>query len=503
VTVLWDAGFEHIVYQAIDTFSEGEQASRAAFEKAANEVSALVRFDASFQLEECWQDARGGLAQETAPAREQRLRHLLTLGETRDRAALVQAESFQMRDLASEGDLRHALELDEATLQVVRAQLSDRLRLDARFVPVLAEAYRAGRALGSASAVSVPLRAAMDGLAAASLSSAVRLVSALFAAFEDRDAPGEAASLRGSLAREVVSDRALRALLAEASSPDADGAVVSLVRELLTVADGSFVPIVLDLFVRGNAAAFGDAVHSYLTRSAENNEEVLAAAFAEADLDPGLALVRILGRLATPAAREAMLRAAESPHAVLRIEALSHADAGSERLRLELRALIEDPSPEVRSVALRTIRERQIRAAGPYLAMRVKSAGFDKLALEERRQILFSLAALAPARAEELCVEILEDSRLLTLGSHEDSRALAAEQLGHLASSRDSLAALEDACTGRFRYSERVRNSAVSARELAVVRLSLQPAAPRSSSTPLPSDGVADPSDSAAFRRGS
>jgi hypothetical protein len=135
--------------------------------------------------------------------------------------------------------------------------------------------------------------------------------------------------------------------------------------------------------------------------------------------------------------------------------------------------------------------------------MRVKSAGFDKLPLEERRQILFSLAALAPARAEELCVEILEDSRLLTLGSHEDSRALAAEQLGQLASSRDSLAALEDACTGRFRYSERVRNSAVSARELAVVRLSLQPAAPRSSSTPLPSNGVADPSDSAAFRRGS
>ncbi len=489
VTLLWDAGFEHIVYQAIDTFSEGEQASRAAFEKATAEITALARFDAGFQLEECWGEARGGVVKETAEARERRLRHLLSLSETRDREALAQADQFHMRDLGAESPAERAAEIDPAALEVVRARLCDAARLDERFVSVLAQAYSAGVKLGAAGAITTPLRASLDGLSQSSLGAAVRLTTALMAAFEDLDAPGQAKALRGSLARAIISERALGAMLAEATSPDASEAVVALVREVLAVAGGAFVPPVLALVTQGGADALGDAAFEYLAKNAEGNEEALAAALPQVGLDTGLALVRILARQSSAAARQAVLRAAESPHALLRIEALSHADAGSERLRLELRALIEDPVPEVRSAALRTISERHIRAAGPYLVMRVKHPGFDKLPLDERRQVLHALAALAPARAEEICVELLGDSRLLSLGPHEESRALAAEVLGQLATSRESLAALEEAATSRFRYSERVRSSAVFAREQAAVRLSQQPPAAAGGSGPAPARG--------------
>lgn len=486
VTLLWDANFEHVVYQAIDTFSEGEQASRAAFEKAAGEITALANFDTSFQLEECWQDAQRGAGVESAAGREERLKQLLSLGATRDREALVQAESFQLRDLGPDTGSAGAVDIDATTLEVVRARLSDTAGVDERFVKVLAEAFRAGRRLNAAGAITVPLRATLDGLAESAPAAAARFVTSLFACFDDREAPGEGAELRGALARGVVSERALRALLATATDTDPSPASHELVREILAVSGNAFVPVVLETFLQGRAGALIGALSDYLARNAEGHEEDIATAFAGVDLDTGLALVRILGRLGTPAAGAAVLRAAESPHAVVRIEALAHLDSAGERLRLELRTLIEDPAPEVRISALRAIRERQIKAAGPALAMRAKSPAFDRLSVDERRQILTTLASLAPARAEELCAELLGDSRLLTISAHEESRALAAEVLGQIASTRESLAALDDASTGRFRYSERVRTSAVFAKEQAVLRLSQQPPAPVVTSRPAP-----------------
>jgi hypothetical protein len=112
--------------------------------------------------------------------------------------------------------------------------------------------------------------------------------------------------------------------------------------------------------------------------------------------------------------------------------------------------------------------------------MRIKAAGFDKLPLDERRMALDTLAALAPARAEAVCVELLGDARMLTLEAHEETRALAAQTLGKVATTRDSLRALEVASNSRWKYSERVRSSARQAHEQADVRLSQRPEPPHS-----------------------
>lgn len=472
VTLLWEAGFAHVVYRAIDTFTDGMLESREAFDVASSAVTALVEFDTSFQLEDCWQDAKNGPRRETLLERSKRLAQMLALGATNDREALVRAEAFQLRDIGP--DLGSVIDVDPVALEVFRARFADEQVVEARFVRVLAEAFRAAVGLGLESAVTVPLRAALDDLAASSPARAARFARELFEAFEDREHPGQARQLRNALAKAAVSERAFRALLGSASGADADAAHVELTREVLRVSN-AFVPSVIELLLSGAPRALWDALTEYLSQNAEGHEQTLAQAFVKVDLDIGLQLVRVLGRLGTPAAREAALRAVESPHALVRIEALAHVDSASERLRLELRTLIEDSAPEVRMTALTVIRERLIRAAGPQLTLRVKAAGFDKLPLEERRQVLLTLAALAPARAETLCVELLGDSRLLTIPAHEESRALAAEVLGQIASTPEALAALETAAGGRFRYSERVRNSAGLARSAAEVRLSQRP----------------------------
>ena len=506
VTLLWDANFEHVVYQAIDAFNEGDQATREEFEHSAGDIAALAEFDTSFQLEECWQDARGTKGPETASAREERLMRLLAMPDTNDREALVRAESFQLRDLDARGETRGAVDVDFAALEVMRARFSDSSEVEERLARVVAEAFRAGHKHGAGGAVAVPLRAALDSLATSAPVTLARFIATLLSCFEDRDAPGEARELRGALSSEAIGTSAVRALLQRAADPSAEPSFAAALREILAVAADGFVEPVLAAIAAGPPAALADVLSDYVARKGEGHEEAIAELFAQAGLDLGLHLVRILGRIPTPAARAAVLRASQSPHAVVRIEALSHAEGGGERLRLELRALLEDSEPAVRTAALRAIKDRMIRAAGPYLVLRIKAPGFDKLPLEERRLALATLAALAPARAEAICVEILTDARLVTIEAHEESRALAAEILGEIAEAPESIQALGVASTARWRYSERVRSMAGRARDQAEVRISQRPPGPVASSRAPPSQSgppisLVDPLD-LAKRRG-
>jgi HEAT repeat protein len=188
--------------------------------------------------------------------------------------------------------------------------------------------------------------------------------------------------------------------------------------------------------------------------------------FAEADVDLGLALVRVLAGIRTPGAREAISMAVKSPHPVVRIEALGHVEGvSSERLRLELRALLEDREADVRIAALKAMEQYAIRVAGPFLVLRVKSPQFDSLPPAERRQAFQTLVALAPTRAEAAAVDVLKEGRVVTTDAHEESRAIAAETLARVASSADAMAALTEFSTARWKNSDRVRSAAQKALE--------------------------------------
>jgi hypothetical protein len=215
-----------------------------------------------------------------------------------------------------------------------------------------------------------------------------------------------------------------------------------------------------------------DLLVGYLGRASRGYEKELGTLFPTASVGLGLALVRVLAALATPEARHAIMAAGTSPHPVVRIEALGYVEGvSSERLRLELRTLLEDREADVRIAALGAMREYSIRVAGPFLVLRIRSPVFDGLSFPEKQAALATLAALAPKRAEDVCLELLGQSRMMSSAAHEQTRELAAETLGHVAITQPSVDALFEESTKRWRTSERVRAAATRALEQIRLRM--------------------------------
>jgi hypothetical protein len=169
------------------------------------------------------------------------------------------------------------------------------------------------------------------------------------------------------------------------------------------------------------------------------------------------------------AAAIAMVEAERGAHAAhfqvdpidTRIEALSHGEGLSgERMRLEMRALLEDSEPGVRLAALRAIAKYSVRAAGPSIVLRIRRQTFDLIPIEERRQALETLNALMPSRAEAVGIELLLDNRIVSSEAHEQTREAAADLLARHGTTEEARAALVTASRGRWRNSERVRMAA-------------------------------------------
>jgi eukaryotic-like serine/threonine-protein kinase len=479
VTLLWDAGFQHVIYQAIDAFSEGDQTARGAFERDVGKVIALAQFDTSFQLEDCWQEQRA--APRSAEERERRLIALITGAEPVDAESLARADAVGER--LGDAEPLPALEVAAPLVRVFGARMAlGSIELGDRFVAALAAGYCEAAREGVPRSVTVPLRSALDGLSRAAPAAAVELTGSLCEALSVEAEAADLELLRGSLVGAVVSDAAMQAMLDGSLGAGADRELYARgLRIILQYADDSHVAALLGALTRLPAGEIEDLAISYLARTGRGHEAEMGALFADASLDLGLSLIRVLARIGTPEARDAIVQASASRHAVVRIEALGHVEgASSERLRLELRALLEDREPDVRIAALRAMRDHGIRVAGPFLVLRIRSPQFDKLPPEERRQALATLCGLAPARAEAVCLELLKEGRVMTSDSHEETRALAAEALGYVAVGNEALEALGAASTSRWRNSERVRASAGRAREQAEIRLSSAP--PRSRS---------------------
>jgi hypothetical protein len=175
--------------------------------------------------------------------------------------------------------------------------------------------------------------------------------------------------------------------------------------------------------------------------------------------------VRLLASIPSDEAREAISLASQSPHPLVRIEALGHLEGVSgSRLRIELRKLLDDVDPEVRMTALRAMEQHNITIAGPFLVLRIQERTFVKLPHDERAQALQTLCKLRPKRGEEVCMTLLKESRLLRPTALEETRALAAQFLAEVASSNDALFLLERiAKSNVFKNSKRVREAAAAA----------------------------------------
>lgn len=472
VTLLWDACFEHVFYQAIDSFAEGDQQERARFEQRRQEIISNAH---DFDLEEvsrCWRQQKQAPdeAAESADQKSNRIKNYLLSLDSTDVEAAARAANLEIRDRKEELQAIDILKTDESTIMLLAARLEfDHGAISERFVIAASQAFITSAKVGNSGMVSVPLRNAVDSVAKDSVLKAVEMVTLLRDATDVKGNPQETESLRAQLISEVVSAETFRDLLVQApaeENPTFTQYTTALL-EVLTGVAATHFDVLLENLPDIEAKTIRKLLLGVIGESARGNERAIGQLILKADVDLGLALVRILAEINAKEAKEAIADATRSPHPLVRIEALGHIEGASgDKLRTELRALLDDRDPKVRLAALIAMKEYTITAAGPFLVLRMQSGRFFKLPFDERKQSFETLVTLRAKRAEEVCVNLLSKTGIFSTKSVRETHELAARLLGEIASTNQSLYLLEDISrSGKLQNCEAVRRAASQALE--------------------------------------
>jgi hypothetical protein len=457
-TAFWERRLQHIQYRVVTSFLS---VTFGDDDEGVNEVDELAEA-AQHEVEA----AAAGAPRGTAEIPEQ-----LSLEA---RAAAIAARQTALRAVRSAG----ALSLDEATRRSLAAELDVPEReWEARFVSVLADVVLEAMSSGRLELVVAPIAAAVqDAVATDSVESVLELVARTAAALGTRPA-GEPA--RRALLCAVFDGATLTGLLKSIARPVVrDDERVHIARAashlpaLLEPLGSEHVESVLLAAARADVDEVKQALACYLERHAVGNEQRLGELLADADLGRARAILSILARLNTDAAKAALKRAENSPLPELRVEAVAvRASLSPEGLRDELARLSRDADAGVRMAALQTMARYKVKEAGPPLVQHIQSSAFHKLSLDERQLALSTLYELSPSRAELLAIELCQKSSMITREAVDDTRIVAIGLLEKTSVSRDALSVLEKTA-GKWSNSNEVR--AAAGRAMAAVRQRLQ-----------------------------
>lgn len=471
VTRLWDAGFEHIFHQAIDSFAEGNQEQRARYEAERKDVIAGAHVDHEREAAQAWQKGRaeGGVAAHAnADGKTKQVVDFLTRGTPLDAEAAARAANLNIQDLSTEeAHAAHAVVIDDATKALLAARLStDVGATSERFVVAAAEAFVASAKMGRSQAVTAPLRRAVDGLSSGQPEKAMDMIVQLRETVEITGKALETENLRATLTAEVLSPKTLLDILKNSSVLPEDrrqGYLKSLSKVLECIQSQHFESAITFL-PESPAGPIRQLLLDFMRRAGRGHEPKIGGLFASADVELGLELVRLLIGIETDAAREAVAMASSSPHPLVRIEALGHLEGVSgTRVRNELKRLLDDEQLEVRIAVLKAMARHQIAAAGPFLVLRIQDRAFLKLPFEEREQSLETLSTLRPKRCEEVCMALLKESKLWRPTSLETTRELAARFLAEVASTDGAYHQLKAVAESKpWQNGKRVREAAAA-----------------------------------------
>ena len=195
--------------------------------------------------------------------------------------------------------------------------------IDDRFAESVVKAYRRALPQGATESVTEPIRTGLRRLATRAPDAAMRLLLALCSAVDDASQPDNDA-VRRSFASAVVSTRALGALLQSAAVTGVDQAVsVAAIGMLLDFLGDAHAGVVLENLTAVPDGELKDILRAYLARSSAGYEGQIGALLAQAPPDLGVELVRVLRRMKTSGAREALAQALESEHTEVRLAAVA------------------------------------------------------------------------------------------------------------------------------------------------------------------------------------
>ncbi len=472
VTRLWDAAFNHVFHQAIDSFAEGNQEQRARYEAERNAVINGAHADYLREVGQAWrQDQSGGGpgAHPNAGVKTRQVIDFINRSSPLDAEAAARVANMNMQDQSpEEAQAAAAVVIDDATRALLAARLdTDVGATSERFVVAAAEAFVASAKMGRSAAVTAPLRRAVDGLSAGEPEKAMDMIVQLRETVTIEGKALETENLRATITAEVLSPRTLLDILKNSSALPEErrqGYLKGLSKVLECIQSQHFESAIAFL-PETPEGKIRELLLEFLRRTGRGHELKIGALFDSADVELGLQLVRLLVSIETDASREAIALAANSPHPLVRIEALGHLEGVSgTRVRTELRKLLDDDQLQVRLAALSAMEKHQIAAAGPFLVLRIQDKVFLKLPLQERERSLQTLAALRPKRCEEVCISLLKESKLLRPAALESTRELAARFLAEVASTDAAYHLLEGIAHSKpWQNGKRVREAAAAA----------------------------------------
>jgi len=415
------------------------------------------------------QAAGGAQAHPSAGAKTKQVIDFINKSSPMDAESAARAANLNVQDQTpDEARAAHAVMVDEST----RALLAARLDIDVgstseRFVIAAAEAFVASAKMGRSQAVTAPLRRAVDGLSAGEPEKAMDMIVQLRETVQVEGKAQETESLRDTITAEVLSPKTLLDILKNSNQlpDDRRQSYLKGLSKVLECIQSQHFESAITYLPEAPPGQIRELLMAFLRRAGRGHETKVGALFDTADVELGLELVRLLVSMDTDAAREAIALASRSPHPLVRIEALGHLEGVSgARVRAEMRKLLEDDQLDVRLAALSAMQQYAIAAAGPFLVLRIQDKAFLKLPLDEREQSLKTLSVLRPKRCEEVCVVLLQETKLLRPSALESTRELAAKYLAEVASTDEAYRLLESVAQSKpWHNGKSVREAAAAA----------------------------------------
>jgi len=452
---LWEKRLEHVRYEALNVFAEGDAADREAFWAEADDMEDIAKKAAT--EEKANRAEAAAMVIETDPA---------ALKAARQAAAV--------------------LALDPVTKKALGNQLGmSAERWSERFIDVITDAFQNARRYRDLPLVTEPLDASTrDFILQRRFDLAFSTFDAIARAIEAYAPKNDAANLKAELSRGMFSPETLRMLVREAlrtpppgmqAEPFAPVDLDTLAREIIPVVNAfgpTYLETIFDLVPTIPHEGLKKTFLAYLERALPGREAEVVDRIMTLDLDNARPIMRMLASIRKPSAIEALRKLTGCANPNLRCDAIALLSASPEHLKDELGQLAESPQPDLRVAALRALAFHQCKPAGPLLVRRMQDASFHKLGLDERREMIQALYQLHPVRAEAICIELLGKHGVFsTEETLEQTRTLAAELLGRETRSMEAVQAVIATSKRRPWNSQTLRDTSAAAAEAIAARM--------------------------------
>jgi serine/threonine protein kinase len=426
----WERGMPSISYECAEAFAEGDAGEREAFFEEADRLEELA---------------------ETATRQNISRIETRTMALSTDKAALTASKTPSV------------LALDEVVKSAVSSQFEiSRDQWADRYVDALVDGFLDAAANRDAPLVLASLRkSGQDLVAAGRIDVLVQLYNAVVERVGHRVSNPEnqkklATVLTSAMFGGETFDLVIRKLRDDPSRVDTFLPILGLL-------PSSELPVVQTALREPAPPQVRSLLLSFLERHLAGRENEVAQAAIGVDSEVAAAIVALLGRAGTPAARQALSGLAQTDDVNVRVEARILMMGSPDQAVGEVSRMIENPSALVRMASLRAMIRYGLRGAWVAVQRAVMAKPFFDLGADERKELLRALFLLSPERGEPMIVDLVKKGGVLASESRESSRALACEVLGEFSRSRAAISGLNEVLQSRWGTSEETRQAATAA----------------------------------------